>query len=424
MALSPMMQHYLSVKEQNKDCIIFYRLGDFYEMFFDDAELVSRELEITLTGKECGLEERAPMCGVPHHSANNYINKLINKGYKIAICEQLTDPKESKGLVERGVVRIVTPGTVIDEEMLDEKSNNYIASVYSKDANYAMSLSDVSTGQFFISKYTGKNGFSQLVSDLYKFAPMEIVLIKDTFLDRNLDITISKSYVTASDDLIDEVRNHFSTSEINRVELKREEQICAGILISYLRETQKTKLEHINTLEELVADEFMMIDNNARIHLELFNNLRDGGKQGSLLGLLDQTNTAMGGRLLKKWLSLPLQDINLINKRQKAVENLKDLPIVSGKISELLHKVYDIERIISKLTYGSLNAKDCIALKRSIEILPQVLELINKLDGQYFKDIVENFDCMQDIYELLDKAIQEEPPISVNEGDIIKPTFQ
>ena len=361
---SPMMQEYLKTKEEYNDCILFYRLGDFYEMFFDDAIRVSKELELTLTGKLCGQEERAPMCGVPFHAADTYISRLIEKGYKVAICEQLEDPKQAKGIVKRGVIRVVTPGTVMESNLLDEKKNNYIMSIYKVGTFFGISVCDVSTGDFRTTQITDSNNFPKLLDEISRYNPAEIVVnsfMYDSLEEINkikerFEVFISKIKEEAFGDEVPnlEITNENNIS-IENVEDKKIAVASINGLMFYLVDTQKNSLEHINKIIMYNTTKYMSLDINARRNLELTEKMRDKSKKGTLLWVLDKTSTSMGGRALRKWINDPLIDVTEINNRLGAVKELKDNIILRGDITELLKKVYDIERLAGRISYGSAN---------------------------------------------------------------------
>ncbi len=431
---SPMMQKYLETKEEYKDCILFYRLGDFYEMFFDDAILVARELEITLTGKECGQEERAPMAGVPHHAAEMYIAKLVNKGYKVAICEQLEDPKETKGIVKRGVVRVVTPGTVVESNMLEERKNNYIMSVFKSGIYFGISVCDISTGEFYSAEIKDNNNFPMLLDEIARYTPSELV-VNSMMADCAEEIDKIKErfeniYITKFND-------KFFTSEVENLELRfnivdntdkkienfvdRTLAISAiHALVEYMEQTQKTTLDHINKIIVYSLSRYMALDINARRNLEITEKLRDKSKKGTLLWVLDKTSTSMGGRCLRRWLSDPLVDVLEINRRLNAVKELKEDVMLRGDITENLKKVYDIERLAGKMAYGNANARDMITLKNSLLKLPELKRNLANCKTDLLKDLAENLDELQDIYQLIEGAIMEEPPMTIKEGGIIK----
>ena len=424
--LTPMMQQYMETKEQYKDCILFYRLGDFYEMFFDDALTASRELEITLTGRDCGLEERAPMCGVPFHSAESYIAKLIEKGYKVAICEQLEDPKLAKGLVKRDVIRIVTPGTVTEGNMLDEKKNNYIMAVFKKGTYFGLAVCDITTGEFYATQITGENNFEKLLDEIAKYSPAEIVVNNQLYITSEEIEEIRKrfnSYISKGEE--DTFKQNYSDLDFTFVcEKKLEDELFSiaaiNALLDYLKTTQKVELQHINTIKIYNSLEYMSLDIAARRNLELTERMREKSKKGTLLWVLDSTSTSMGGRLLRKWINEPLINVNNINKRLNAVKDLKDQFILRGDLRENLKKVYDIERLIGKIAYGNANGKDLISLKNSISQLPYIKKLLENGNSELIKQLHEELDVLQDVYEIIDNAIVDDPPITLTEGELIK----
>lgn len=434
---SPMMQKYLETKEKYPDTILFYRLGDFYEMFFDDAILVSRELEITLTGKDCGLEKRAPMAGVPFHAAENYIAKLVAKGYKVAICEQLEDPKTTKGMVKRGVIKVVTPGTVVESNMLEERKNNYIMSIYKVGIYFGIAISDISTGEFYASKIRETNNFALLLDEISRFTPSEIIVnemmneskaeiasIKTRFPDTYIN-KCEESYFSEN---IQSVKDKFTLKDINSNEIENLQdnilEICAiNALVSYIENTQMTDLSHINTITIYHVLKYMALDINARRNLEITEKLRDKSKKGTLLWVLDKTSTSMGGRLLRRWLNDPLIDENEINKRLNSVEEVKNNVMLRGDIIENLKKIYDIERLAGKMAYGNATPRDMITLKNSLLKLPETKKILQNVKTNYLKEIYENIDELQDIYELIDKSITDDPPMNTKDGGYIKIGF-
>ena len=446
---SPMMQHYLKTKEEYSDCILFYRLGDFYEMFFDDAITVSRELEITLTGKDCGQEERAPMAGIPFHAAEGYIARLISKGYKVAICEQMEDPKEAKGIVKREVIRVVTPGTVIESNLLEEKKNNYIMSIYKTGIYYGLGVCDVSTGDFYATQICENNNFSKLLDEISRYSPSEVIVNKMMFETKSELSKIQerfKVYVSLEKEenfndetelllnmynVIDDGNKKTTNGDVNSDRVTSKERMqeiddknlmvpAINALITYLTETQKTNLEHINTIKIYNITQYMSLDINARRNLELTEKMRDKSKKGTLLWVLDKTSTSMGGRLLRRWINDPLIDVNEINKRLDSVKELKNSIILKGDIIDSLKKVYDIERLAGKIAYGNANGRDLISLKNSVKQLPEVKSILSQTESGLLRELYEELDELQDIYELIEKSIVEEPPISVKEGGIIK----
>ena len=429
---SPMMQHYLDTKEKYKDCILFYRLGDFYEMFFEDAKTAARELEITLTGKECGQPERAPMAGVPFHAAENYISRLIEKGYKVAICEQLEDPKTTKGMVKRDVVRVVTPGTVMETHLLDEKKNNYIMSIFKKGIYFGLAVCDITTGDFYTSKIMGENNFAALIDEISKFNPAEIVVNKMLF-DSSEEIQgIRKRFKTYITNLEEEAFKEETNSLLeNYIFIENERKIenldnyllevsSINSLLDYLNQTQKIKLEHINLIHIYSTSRYMSLDITARRNLELTERMQDKSKKGTLLWVLDKTLTSMGGRLLRRWINEPLLRVEEINGRLEAVEELKDNLILRGEISNNLRYVYDIERLVGKIAYGNSNARDLVSLKNSLKQLPEIKQMLEKTNSAMLKNLYEELDVCEDLAKLIESAIVDEPPITITEGGIIK----
>ena len=430
---SPMMQKYLETKEQYKDCILFYRLGDFYEMFFDDAITASRELELTLTGKDCGQEERAPMCGIPHHAAETYIARLIAKGYKVAICEQLQDPKEAKGIVERGVIRVVTPGTVIESNMLEERKNNFIMSVYKSGIYFGISVCDISTGEFYSAEIKDNNNFPTLLDEIARFSPSEIITntmmfdcteemqkIKERF---NIYITKFNEKYFNNDYKELELKYDFVDNSGRKIEDLKDKNfaVCSiNALIEYLNQTQMTSLNHINKISIYNISKYMSLDISARRNLEITEKMRDKSKKGTLLWVLDKTSTSMGGRQLIRWLNDPLIDVNEINKRLNAVKELKEDIILRGDIIDNLKKVYDIERLAGKMAYGNANARDMITLKNSVSKLPYIKKVLENTKSPLLQELYKNLDELIDIYELIEKSIVEDPPMTIKDGGIIK----
>ena len=429
---SPMMQHYIATKEHYKDCILFYRLGDFYEMYFDDAITASRELELTLTGKDCGQEERAPMCGIPFHAAEVYISRLIGKGYKVAICEQLEDPKFAKGIVKRDVIRVVTPGTVIESNMLDEKKNNYIMSIYKNGLFFGMAVCDISTGDFFATQINGNNNFARLLDEISRYSPAEIVVNEMMFasteekdkIRERFECYISreenKKFEDNYENLINEYSVRFEGRDLKEVDDKTLAIIASNGLITYMNETQKVKLEHINKINVYSVAKFMSLDINTRRNLELTEKMRDKSKKGTLLWVLDKTCTSMGGRMLRRWINDPLIDVNEINNRLDSVKELKDSQMLKGEIIDCLKKVYDIERLIGKIAYKNANGRDLISLKNSLGQLPELKVVLSKCNSKMLKILSKELDELKDVYNLIEASIVEEPPISVKEGGLIK----
>jgi len=430
--LTPMMQQYMETKEQYKDCILFYRLGDFYEMFFDDALCVSKELEITLTGKSCGLKERAPMCGVPFHSAEGYINRLVEKGYKVAICEQVEDPKTAKGLVKREVIRIVTPGTNCFTSSLDETRNNYLMGIVSIQESFGISVVDVTTGEYML---TEVDNLGKLLDEINKFMPSEIIC-NDSFyisgvdltdLSERLGIVISalEPHYFDKDTCNRVLCRHFHVNTLEGLGVQEYSVgvTAAGCVMQYLEETQKCSLAHISKLVPYQTGKYMLLDRNTRRNLELVETLREKQKRGSLLWVLDKTKTAMGARKLRNCLEQPLTNEKEILKRYDAIEELNANVITREELREYLNPVYDLERLLSKISYKTVNPRDMIALESSLSMLPHILFLCSNFKSELFKELCDNLDPLEDVYQLIHDAIQEEPPISVREGGIFKSGF-
>ncbi len=427
--LTPMMKQYMETKSQYPDCILFYRLGDFYEMFFDDALTASRELEITLTGKNCGQEERAPMCGVPYHAVESYLNKLVSKGYKVAICEQLEDPKTAKGIVKRDVVRIVTPGTNLDTQALDESKNNYIMCIVYIADRYGVSVADITTGDYFVTEIEDS---AKLMDEIYRFSPSEIICNEafymsgmdlDGMKDR-LGITIYSLDSWYFDDAVcrQKLLAHFKVSSFAGLGLADYDcgVISAGALLQYLLETQKNDLSNLTHITPYMSGKYMMLDSSTRRNLELCETLREKQKRGSLLWVLDKTKTAMGARTLRKYVEQPLIDKKEIEKRLDAVQELKDQAISREELREYLSPVYDLERLIMKITYGSANPRDLTAFRTSLEMLPPIRYILQDMQCELLKSITEDLDPLEDLCTLITNAIREDPPIAMKEGNIIR----
>ena len=429
MAITPMMQMYLDTKEKYKDCILFYRLGDFYEMFFEDAKTCSKELELTLTGKDCGLEERAPMCGIPHHAVNTYIPKLVEKGYKVAICEQLEDPKYAKGIVKRDVVKIITPGTITELTMLDDKKNNYIASLNATKDSCAISFCDISTGEFFVSSLTGIDINTKIKNEIARINPSEIVvsanskynelIIKD--ISKIFNIYISKYSNLEENKLFKDIINK---SNINISDL---ESLSCNILLNYIEETQKSNINQINNIKKYEIEKYMQLDITTRKNLEILEANREKTKKGSFLCVLEETVTAMGGRQLRHWIEAPLLDIVEIKKRQDVVEILVNNNLLRDDIQDVLKTVYDIERIISKVVTSNVNARELLSLKNSLENLPTLKNVLGKIVNEtknvYFYELYQKLDTLEDIYSLIENSIADDAKITIKEGGIIKDGF-
>lgn len=429
---SPMMQKYLETKEQYKDCVLFYRLGDFYEMFFEDAVNVSRELELTLTGKDCGQEERAPMCGVPYHAADTYINRLVEKGYKVAICEQVEDPKQAKGLVKREVTKVVTPGTNFSAGALREDCNNYLMSIAYMGNSIGLAVADVTTGQFMVSEMSTDR---ELLDEINKFSPSEIIC-NEAFAISGIDLTdirnrlsIAVSQLDAwyfdDDGAVKIIKEHFKVSGLEGLGLKDYPTgvAAAGALMNYLYETQKNSLPHITRIIPYSTGKYMIIDSFTRRNLELVETMREKNKKGSLLWVLDKTKTAMGARLLRSMIEQPLISAEDIRARQQAVGELIDNYITREEIREYLNPVYDLERIIGRISTRTAGPRELIAFKGSLEMLPHIRKQLETLKSPLISSLYDELDTLDDIYELIDKAIVEEPPLQIKEGGIIKDGF-
>lgn len=428
--LSPMMKQYFEIKEKNKDSILFFRLGDFYEMFFDDAKLASRELDLTLTGRDCGQKERAPMCGVPFHSCESYIARLVQKGYKVAICEQTEDPAKAKGLVKRDIIRVITPGTVIESGMLDEGKNNFISSAFMANNKIGLSFCDISTGELFITEISGEDLQDQLQDQLISYNPREILIggeiVNFKTLPNFIKEKLSASVEMLTDDefgysiCLDAMKNQFKENDVNSIKDKKEMVSSVGALLSYLKVTQITGYERINTFEVYNENQYMNLDYNTRRNLELTRTMMNKEKKGSLIWLLDKTKTAMGKRLLRYWLEHPLLNIGTILNRQSAIADLVDDTVQRLEITESLIGIFDIERLMTKIVYGNANARELRSLCGAFENLPQIKNLISKFDSSLMRKLTEDIDPLEDIYQLIDTAIEEEPPFSVREGGLIK----
>ncbi len=430
--LTPMMQQYCNIKENYKDCILFYRLGDFYEMFFEDAKIASKELEITLTGKSCGLEEKAPMAGVPHHAADAYINKLIKRGYKVAICEQVEDPKEAKGIVKREVVRIVTPGTNFSPQSLEETKNNYLMCIVHTTNAYGVSIVDITTGDFYV---TELDSASKLMDEINKFTPTEIVcnstfavsgfLIDELTNRMQISLTYMESRFFDEDNCDRALKEHFKVANLNGLGLEDFTigVVASGALLQYLFETQKTSLTHLTRITPYQSNKYMIIDSSTRRNLELVETMREKQKRGSLLWVLDKTKTAMGARLLRSYVEQPLIEKRDINDRLDAIEELNNNLTLREELREYLNPIYDLERLIGRISYKSANPRDLIAFKNSLAMIPHIKYIINQLEASLWQGVNKNLDTLEDIHDLIEKGIINEPPILIREGGIIKNDF-
>ena len=428
-ALTPMMQQYMAIKEQYKDCILFYRLGDFYEMFYDDALTASRELEITLTGKNCGQEERAPMCGVPYHAVDVYLNKLVAKGYKVAICEQAEDPKQAKGIVKREVIRIVTPGTNLSQQALDEGRNNYLMCLVYDNNQFGLAITDISTGDFYTTEVAT---LKELYDEIHRFSPSEIICNDsfymsgaslDDFKDR-LHVSVSTLDTWYMDEAVSvqKIKEHFKVASLDGLGLTDfpSGTLAVGALLLYLYETQKNTLDNLTKITPYRSGGYMIIDSATNRNLELIETLREKQKKGSLLWVLDKTKTAMGARLMRNWIEQPLIEKKKITARQDAVEELYNDMITREEIREYLNAVYDLERLVTRISYRTANPRDLIAFKTSLGMIPPVKQLLSQTKSAELKEIDERMDCLEDIYDLIEKSIQDEPPIMIREGGMIK----
>lgn len=433
--LSPMMVQYFQIKSEYSDCILFFRLGDFYEMFFDDAKIASRELDLVLTGRDCGQEERAPMCGVPFHSADNYIAKLVSHGYKVAICEQMEDPAAAKGIVKRDVIRIITPGTVIEGNMLEDGANNYLCSVFYGERDLGVCFADVSTGEFHITVLDGDDIENKLLNQLSTYSPKEIILNS-----KSLDLKALEGFakrIGASVEVLDDEKFEFNAASAQVLETLKKEEISAlgighsksgvsalGAVIGYLKETQrKTEIEAPSEIDFYDEEQYMTLDISARRNLELTKSMMTGDKKHSLLWVIDKTKTAMGKRMIKSWLERPLMSIPKIVKRQNAVGELVDIPMMRDAVRDALTGVSDIERLMTRIVYGTANAKELKSLQFTIEKLPLVKNNLENTGSALLKEIYTGIDLLEDVHSLISSAIVDEPPFSVREGGMIKAGF-
>lgn len=433
--LSPMMMQYFQIKSQYKDTILFFRLGDFYEMFFDDAKIASKELDLVLTGRDCGQEERAPMCGVPFHSADNYIAKLVSRGYKVAICEQMEDPATTKGLVKRDVIRIITPGTVIEGNMLEDGSNNYLCFIYYGEKDMGVCFADVSTGEFHITVLDGEDIENKLINQLSTYSPRELIMNSGVLNLSGVENFAQR--IGASVEVLDDEKFDFSVASALVIETLKKEEISSlgighsksgvssiGAVIGYLKETQrKNEIEAPSEIDFYDDEQYMKLDISARRNLELTRSMMTGDKKHSLLWVIDKTKTAMGKRMIKSWLERPLMSIPKIVKRQNAVGELVDTPMLRDTVRDALTGVNDIERLMTRIVYGTANAKELKSLQFTIERLPSVKNNLSECSTALLKEIYNSIDLLQDVYGLIDRAIVDEPPFSVREGGMIKTGF-
>ena len=426
---TPMMQHYLKTHEEYKDCILFYRLGDFYEMFFDDAKVVSKELELTLTGKSCGAEERAPMCGIPYHAAETYLTRLVKKGYKVAICEQVEDPKLAKGMVKREVTRVVTPGTTLNAQALDETKNNYIMCIAYIGDHYGISSADITTGDYYVTEVDSER---KLLDEVNKYQPTEIIC-NEAFYISGIDIDDMKNrmgiviYSLDAWYFSDEtaqmtLKDHFKVRDLEGLGLADYDSgvVAAGALLKYLYETQKTTLSNLVAIHPYTTEKFMIIDSSTRRNLELVETLREKQKRGSLLWVLDKTRTAMGARTLRSFVEQPLIERTEIEERYDAIDEFNTNAITREEIREYLNPVYDLERLITRVTYQTANPRDLIAFRNSIHMLPPIKTLMSDFQSPLLKRLYEQMDTLDELYELIERSIAEEPPLTLHDGGILK----
>ncbi len=427
--LSPMMAQYMETKKQYSDCILFYRLGDFYEMFFDDALTASKELEITLTGKECGLEERAPMCGVPYHAVDSYLSRLVQKGYKVAIAEQMEDPKLAKGLVKREVIRVVTPGTITSAQALDETKNNYLMGIVYLADRMGVSVADITTGDFLVTEVSTDRA---LFDEINKFSPAEIIC-NDAFSMSGISLEDLKDRYHFTVSTLDShffqdescrklLREHFKVGSLEGLGLGDYDcgVIAAGAVLEYLYETQKSTLDHLTTIVPYATGNYMVLDSSTRRNLELLETMREKQKRGSLLWVLDKTRTAMGARLLRTWIEQPLISKEEILKRQNAIEELNLNYINREELGEYLNPVYDLERLIGRISYKTANPRDLLAFRNSIAMVPYIKQLLGEFTSDALRELADDLDPLEDLHDLITRAIVEEPPITVREGGMIR----
>ena len=432
--LTPMMRQYLELKERHADCLLFFRLGDFYEMFYEDAKTASKELELVLTGRDCGLEERAPMCGVPYHAVDSYINKLISKGYKVALCEQIEDPSLAKGLVGRDVVRIITPGTVIEERMLEDDSNNYIAAVRYADMDIGLAYADISTGLFCVMQFVGENADTELMDELARIRPAELLASSELQAKAHLSKVLKANYYLQEtgpqyfslSHARERLLRHFGVSSLSGFGCDDLPQTvsAAGALMHYLSDTQKNALSHIRAIKTLHRSAYMVLDAATRRNLELSQPLRtSGNKKNTLLHLLNHTQTAMGSRALRIWVESPLQSTVEIEERLDGVEELVNNIMARHDVESQLKGLYDIERLCSRIVYGALNARDCLALRQVLSRIPALKAVLSDMNALLLRDAGSQLDLMEDIHALLSAAIVDEPPIGVKDGGFIRPGY-
>ena len=431
--LTPMLKHYVDVKQNFKDALLLYRVGDFYETFFDDAIITSKALALTLTGKECGHEKKAPMCGVPHHVIDNYVSKLVKKGYKVALCDQMEDPKQAKGLVKRAITRVITPGTITDMESLDNRENNYLLSIFQNKFGLSLSYCDISTGALFTIELKGSDDFiaKQSIDQIEKINPSEIIInenysLKDLSKYLNQNTNIFKNYI--EDDLKYEQRsetivNYLGEENIKKIENKRLSIVSLANLLNYIYKFYDDKLRHINNIEVLEISNYLELEANTRTNLELHRNLNNNSKDDTVLKILDRADTVMGSRIINEWLERPLVDIERINRRLDIVEYFYNSPIDSQNISNYLNDIYDLERLVAKISYKRANARDLISLKNSLKNIPKLKKYLEKSEDENIANLGLNIPNVENLYEILRNSIVDDPSISITEGGIIKESF-
>ncbi|PKZ16962.1 DNA mismatch repair protein MutS [Anaerococcus octavius] len=431
--LTPMLKHYVDVKQNFKDALLLYRVGDFYETFFDDAIITSKALALTLTGKECGHEKKAPMCGVPHHVIDNYVSKLVKKGYKVALCDQIEDPKQAKGLVKRAITRVITPGTITDMESLDNRENNYLLSIFQNKFGLSLSYCDISTGALFTIELKGSDDFiaKQSIDQIEKINPSEIIInenysLKDLSKYLNQNTNIFKNYI--EDDLKYEQRsetivNYLGEENIKKIENKRLSIVSLANLLNYIYKFYDDNLRHINNIEVLEISNYLELEANTRTNLELHRNLNNNSKDDTVLKILDRADTVMGSRIINEWLERPLVDIERINRRLDIVEYFYNSPIDSQNISNYLNDIYDLERLVAKISYKRANARDLISLKNSLKNIPKLKKYLEKSEDENIANLGLNIPNVENLYEILRNSIVDDPPISITEGGIIKESF-
>ncbi|MCM1391614.1 MAG: DNA mismatch repair protein MutS, partial [Ruminococcus sp.] len=433
--MTPMMKQYFEIKEEYTDAILFFRLGDFYEMFFDDAKTAARELELTLTGRSCGQGERAPMCGVPFHSADSYIAKLVDRGYKVAICEQTEDPELAKGLVKRDVIRVITKGSIIENNMLDDSKNNYLTTIYLDDKAAGVCFTDVSTGTLNLTCFEGKKLESRIINELGVFSPSEIVLNRKCAENSSISAFINKR-IEASCEMPDDSYfsyesclnvciEHFGENKLSAQEIinNKAAVIAVGVAIKYLKDVQKNDVAGITDINFYSENQFMKIDFSTKRNLEIVETMRNREKKGSLLWVLDKTKTSMGKRLLRSWLEKPLINFAQISKRHNAVDELVNNSMKLTELTNALTYIYDIERLITRVVYESANAKELNSLKQTIENLPAIKNALSDSSSTCLKQIYSAIDLLEDVHSLIEAAIDPEAPFSIREGGLIRDGF-